>query len=120
MAQAEHVTTPIPATIAAGIPKSSPNTIRVAHVRLVPALAGHPPSPIPLIPRPVDLEERADHARKVIEAFSDYLISVVEDTAENVSGGLDIKFIKSALSDLSSDVTGIVHKAANDLAEDLP
>jgi hypothetical protein len=41
MAQAEHVTTPIPATIAAGIPKSSPNTIRVAHVRLVPALAGH-------------------------------------------------------------------------------
>jgi hypothetical protein len=55
----------------------------------------------------------------VLEAFSNYLISVVEDTAENVPGGLQVQYIKAALSDLSSDVLGTVQQAANDLGGDL-
>jgi hypothetical protein len=118
MAQAEHVTTAIPVPITGGTSAPSTDTIRVAHVRFASAFAGHRPVPIPLIPRPVDLEDRADHARKVLEAFSDYLISLLEDTAENVPGGLEIQYIKAALSDLSSDVLGTIQQAANDLAED--
>jgi hypothetical protein len=55
----------------------------------------------------------------VVEAFSIYLSQMLEDVAENVSGGLDLQYIKDALSDLSSDVSGIIQRAANDLAGDL-
>jgi hypothetical protein len=119
MAQAEDVTTAIPAPVTAVPRKSSTDTIRVAHVRLVSALAGHPPRPIPLVPRPCAFEDRAGHARKVLEAFSAYLIELLEDVAENVPGGLEIQYIQAALSDLSSDVLGTIQQAANDLAEDL-
>src|SRR4051812_5106262 len=114
MAQAKHVITAILAPVTGAASKSSSDTIRLAHARFVSALVGHPPRPIPLIPRPADLEERADHARKVLDAFSDYLISLMDDTAEDVAGGLEIQYIKAALSDLSSDVVGIIQGAAND------
>jgi hypothetical protein len=55
----------------------------------------------------------------VLEAFSAYLIELLEDVAENVPGGLEIQYIQAALSDLSSDVLGTIQQAANDLAEDL-
>jgi hypothetical protein len=82
----------------------------------VAALAEKPPRAIPLLPTPVDFEDRAEHLGSVLTAISLYLTAVLEDTAENVPGGLDLRYAEAALSDLMSDVVGTVQQAANDLA----
>jgi hypothetical protein len=62
-----------------------------------------------------DLEARSDHIRVVLAALSAYLIAVLEDTAENVPGGLDLRQIDALFSDLTSEVTGTLQKVADDL-----
>src|SRR3954471_14825449 len=116
MAQAEHVTTAIPAAITGAIAKRHNNGIKAAHAELVAALVGQAPRPLPLFPTPTDLEDRADHLEKVLKAVSIYLTVILDDTAENVSAGLDLRDIEAARSDLVSDVVGTVRNAANDLA----
>jgi hypothetical protein len=49
-------------------------------------------------------------------AISSYLEAVLDDTAQNVPGGIDRRHIEALLSDLTSEVGGTFQKAADDLA----
>ena len=116
MAQANHVTTAIPSQVTGPSTDPSTNSVKAAHSYFVAALAGKPPRAIPLFPTSVDFEDRGEHLGSVLTAISVYLSAILEDTAENVPGGLDLRYTEAALSDLMSDVVGTLQQAANDLA----
>jgi hypothetical protein len=94
----------------------SASLVGVAHAEFVAALAGYPPRPIPLDADAIDLEDRADHLDKVFGAFSVYAAVMLDDTAQNVPGGLDLPNTEAVLADLASDVTGTIQHAADDMA----
>jgi hypothetical protein len=96
--------------------KSSTSPIRAAHAEFVAALARHCPHPIPLDPNAVDLEDRADHLKNVFAALSLYVSAILDDTAQNVPGRLDLDHIDAVLSDLASDVIGTIRHAAEGMA----
>jgi hypothetical protein len=114
MAQAKHVPSAIRAPITGASPK--PSTIQAAYAEFVAALAGHPPRPIPVYADAVDLEDRADHLNKVLTAWSVYLNAVLDDTAQNIPGGLDLRQIDALISDLASEVTGTLQQAVEHTA----
>ncbi len=116
MAQADYVSNAVRALITGAGAKPSTNPVRTAHAEFVATLAGHPPWPIPLDSGPTDLEDRADHLKKVLNALSVYVTAVLDDTAQNVPGGLDLRSIDALLSDLASDVTGTIQRAADSVA----
>ena len=116
MAQADYVTNAIRALITGANAKPSTNPIQAAYAEFVAALAGHPPRRIPVYADAVDLEDRADHLKKVLDALSVYVAAILDDTAQNVPGGVDLRFIDALLSDLASDVTGTLQHAAERLA----
>jgi hypothetical protein len=95
-------------------PSASP--VRAAHAEFVAALAGHPPRPIPLEADALDLEDRADHLDKVFAALSVYVSLVLDDTAQNVPGSLDLRDVEGLLADLAADLTGAIQHAADDMA----
>ena len=70
----------------------------------------------PIDPDASDLQDRAEHLTKVLAGLSIYLHAVLDDTAQNVSGGLDLAPIEKVLSDLASDVAGTIQRAADDMA----
>jgi hypothetical protein len=117
MAQADYVTTAIRAPTTGAVAKLSSNVVRTAHAEFVTALAVAPPWPIPLFADAAYLEDRADHLKKVLDAVSVYVTTILDDTAQNVPGGLDLRYIDALLSDLVSDVTGTIERAADALAE---
>ena len=86
--------------------------IRAAHAKFVAAIAGRLPRAIPLDVDAADLEDRADHFNKVLNALSIYVTTILDDTAQNVPGGLDLHQFDAVLSDLASDVTGTIRLAA--------
>jgi hypothetical protein len=90
--------------------------VGAAHYEFVAALAAHPPRAIPLDADAMDMEDRADHLDKVFGAFSIYVTVVLDDTAQNVSGSLDLPDTEAVLADLTSDVTGAIQRAADDMA----
>jgi hypothetical protein len=92
------------------------SAVRAAHAELVAALAGHPPRTIPLDADAIDLEDRADHLNKVFNALSVYVAVILDDTAQNVPGSLDLRDAEAILADLASDVTGTIQHAADDMA----
>ena len=94
-------------------PSASP--VRAAHAEFVAALAGHPPWTIPLEADAIDLEDRADHLSKVFGALSVYLAVILDDTAQNVPGRLDLPDVEAHLADLAADVAGIIERAAEDM-----
>jgi len=116
MAQAEYVTSAIRAPITGASPKPSTNSVRVAYAQFLADLAGHPPRPIPLGPNALDLEDRGDHLNTVLNALSVYLATILDDTAQNVPGGLDRRQADALLSDLASEVTGTLQHAVEGLA----
>jgi hypothetical protein len=116
MAQADYVTNAIRALITGASAKLSTNPVRAAHVEFVAALAAQPPWPIPLDADATDLEDRADHLKKVLDALSVYVTAILDDTAQNILGGLDVRSIDALLSDLASDVTGTIQRAADAMA----
>ncbi len=116
MAQADFVSNAIRALITGAGAKQSTNPVRASHTEFVTVLAGHPPWPIPLDPAAADLEDRADHLNTVLNALSAYLTVILDDTAQNVPGGLDLRSIDALISDLESDVTGTVQRAADTIA----
>ena len=63
-----------------------------------------------------DLEDRADHLEKVLHALSVYVTAILDDTVQNVLGGLDLRQVDALLSDLTSDVTGTIQRAADSMA----
>jgi hypothetical protein len=62
------------------------------------------------------LEDRAEHVKGLFTAISGYLETILDDTGQNVPGGLDCRQIDALLSDLASEVKGTLQKAADDLA----
>jgi hypothetical protein len=90
--------------------------VRAAHAEFIAALAGHPPRPIPIEADALDLEDRADHLNTVLSALSVYLAVILDDTAQNVPGSLDLRDAEGLLADLASDVAGTIQKAADDMA----
>jgi hypothetical protein len=96
--------------------KPSTCPIGEAHAEFVAAVAGHPPRPIPLEADAIDLEDRADHLGEVFAALSVYVALILDDTTQNAPGRLDLRDAERALADLSSDLTGAIQRAADDMA----
>jgi hypothetical protein len=80
------------------------------------ALTAHPPQLIPVGVRAADIEDPADHLDKVFRTLSAYVGTILEDTAQNVRGRLDLPDAKAILADLALDVTGAVQRAADTMA----
>jgi hypothetical protein len=95
---------------------ASAGPVRAAHAEFVWVLAGQPPRTIPLMADAIDLEDRANHLGKVLTELSAYVAVVLDDTAQNVPGRLDLPDVEAVLTDLASDVTGAIQKAADDMA----
>jgi hypothetical protein len=117
MAQAKYVSNAIRALITGA--SEDPSTtipVRVAHAEFVAAVAGHPPRPIPIDADAIDLADRADHLDKVLGALSVYLTVTLDDTSQNVPGGLDLRDAEGMLADLAADLTGAIQHAADGLA----
>jgi hypothetical protein len=119
MAQADYVSNAVRALITGANAKPSTNPVRAAHADFVTALAGQPPFPMPLFADASDLEDRADHLKKVLEAVTVYVTTLLDDTAQNLPGGLDCRQIDALLSDLTDDVTGTIRRAADAVAEEV-
>jgi hypothetical protein len=117
MAQADYVSNAVRALITGAGAKSPTNSVRLTHAELAAALAGNPPSPILLHADVRDLEERADHLKKVLDALSLYVTAILDDTAQNIPAGLDLRQIDTLLSNLTADVTGTSQWAADAMAE---
>ena len=67
--------------------------------------------------RAIDLEDRADHLKKVLNALSVYLTVILDDTAQNVPGGFDLRSIDALLCDLTSEVTGALRQRRRRFAQ---
>ncbi len=91
-------------------------TGRTADANFIADFAKHPPRSIPLDPRIAYLEDRVDHLGKVLTALSTYLTTILDETAQNVPGGLDLRQIDAFLSDLASDLTGTLQNAVAAMA----
>ena len=121
MAQAEYVSNAIRALITGASEDLSTTTpVRVAHAEFAAALASYPPRIIPLDADAIDLEDRADHLNKVLSALSVYVTMILDDMAQNVPGGLDLRDAEAVLADLSSDMTSTIRLAADDMAGRVP
>jgi|SRR5580704_952885 hypothetical protein len=116
MAQAGYVTNAVRALITGASAGPSTNLVRAAHTKFVTALAEHPPRPIPVAVHAINLEDRADHLNTVLDALSVYLTAILQDTAQNVPGGLDLRQIDALLSDLAYNVTGTIRGTADAMA----
>jgi hypothetical protein len=92
--------------------EASADPVGAAHAEFVAALAGHPPQTIPLDADAVDLEDRAEHLGKVLGALSVYLAVILDDTAQNLPGRLDLADVEAILADLASDMIGTIQHAA--------
>jgi hypothetical protein len=62
------------------------------------------------------IEDRSDHLGQVFRALSAYLTVVLDDTAQNVPGGLDLRDAEGLLADLAADLTGTIQRAADSMA----
>jgi hypothetical protein len=96
--------------------EGSANPVGAAHSEFVAALAGHPPRTIPLDADALDLEDRGDHLGEVFAALSVYVALILDDTAQNAPGRLDLRDAEAVLADLASDLTGAIQRAADDMA----
>jgi hypothetical protein len=90
--------------------------VAVAFRKFIAALAGHPPRPIPVDADAFDLQDRADHLSAVFGALTAYLPILLDDTAQNAPGGLDLTDAEAILADLASDLTGAIRNAADEMA----
>jgi hypothetical protein len=96
--------------------KPSASPVRAAHADFVAALAGRPPRTIPLDADAIDIEDRAEHLNTVFNALLAYLTVILDDTAQNVPGRLDLPDVEAFLVDLASDVSGAIQHAADRVA----
>jgi hypothetical protein len=96
--------------------KPSASPVCAAHSEFVATLAEHPPRTIPLDADAIDLEDRADHLDKLLGALSVYLTVILDDTAQNTPGRLDLRDAEAILADLASDLSGTIRLAAHGMA----
>jgi hypothetical protein len=96
--------------------KASTYSVRAAHVEFIAVLTAQPPRAIPLDVDAADLEDRADHLNKVLNALSVYVTAILDDTGQNIPGRVDFGDIGAALADLASEITGTIQLAADAMA----
>jgi hypothetical protein len=96
--------------------KPSDSLVQAAYAEFVAALAGAAPRIIPLDADALDLEDRADYLGGVLSALSAYLAVILDDTAQNVPGSLDLPDAEAVLADLAADLTGTIQHAADSMA----
>jgi hypothetical protein len=116
MAQANDVSNAVRAPITGAGKERSTSRVRTAHAEFVTEVAKNPPWRIPLFPDAIDLEDRADHLKKVLGALSVYVTTLLDETAQNVPGGLDLRQVDALLADLTSEIAGAVQGAADALS----
>jgi len=116
MAQAEQVIIAIGALTIGASAKPSTSPVRTAHAEFFLAIAGHEPHPTRIDPEASDLEKRAEHLTKVLTGLSVYVRTILDDTAQDILGGLDLGHIDAVLCDHASNVTGTIRQAAGDMA----
>jgi hypothetical protein len=100
-----------PSTVPVGCP------VLTAHAEFLAGLAEHPPRPIPIVADSIDLQDRADHLNKVLGGLAGYLAVILDDTAQNTPGSLDLCDAEAILADLVSDLSGAIQRAAEEMAE---
>ena len=96
MAKAERVSSAIGALRIGAGARPSTKPVRAAYAELA-SPAKHPPRPVGLVPHGVNLENRADHLNKVLNAPWAYLTTILDDTAQNTPGVLDLEQIGSTV-----------------------
>ena len=120
MAQAELVSIAGRARITGAHPKPSTapvgSPVRTAYAEFLASLEEHPPRPIPIVADSIDLHDRADHLNEVFRGLAGYLTVILDDTAQNTPGGLDLCDAGAILADLVSDLSGAIQHAAEDMA----
>jgi hypothetical protein len=121
MAQAELVSIVGRARITGADPKPSTapvgSPVRAAYAKFLAALDERPPRPIPIVADSIDLQDRADHLKKVFGGLAAYLTVILDDTAQNTPGRLDLCDAEAVLADLVSDLSGAIERAAEEMAE---
>jgi hypothetical protein len=116
MSQADPVTRDARAAITGAAAGPSVNPVRAAHTAFFATLAVHLSRLIPVGATADDLQDRADHIQTVLIALWRYLAVILQDTAENALGGLDLRQIDALLADLVSEVNGTLEHAVELLA----
>ena len=101
---------PKPSTVAVGGP------VQTAYAIFLAALGEHPPRPIPILADSIDLQDRADHLNNAFGGLAAYLTVLLDDTAQNTPGRLDLCDAEAILADLASDLTGAIQRAAEEMA----
>jgi hypothetical protein len=101
------------ATLSTGATKCP---VAAAYTEFLAAVAAHPPGPIPVDADAIDLEQRADHLNAVFGGLRSYLAIILDDTAQNAPGGLDLTDAEAILADLASDLIGAILNAADEMA----
>jgi hypothetical protein len=101
--------------------KSNPSTVTVsgpvqtAYADFLAVLGEHPPRPIPIIADSIDLQDRAVHLNSVFGGLAAYLTVLLDDTAQNTPGSLDLCDAEAILADLASDLSGAIERAAEEM-----
>jgi hypothetical protein len=67
----------------------------------------------------IDLQDRAEHLDALFGGLAVYLAIVLDDTAQNTPGRLDLTDAEAILADLAGDLTGAIQHAADQMADDL-
>jgi hypothetical protein len=120
MAQAELVSIAGRPRITGACPKPSTVpvgcSVRTAYAEFLTALGEYPPRPIPIVGDSIDLQDRADHLNEVLGGLGVYLTVVLDDTAQNTPGGLELCDAEAILADLASDLSGAIQRAAEEMA----
>ena len=96
------------------VPVSGP--VQTAYADFLAVLAGHPPRSIPIIADSIDLQDRADHLNNAFGGLAAYLTVLLDDTAQNTPGRLDLCDAEAILADLASDLSGAIQRAAEEMA----
>jgi hypothetical protein len=121
MAQAKLVSIASRAQITGARPKPSTaplgGPVGTAYAEFLAALREHPPRPIPIVADCIDLVNRADHLQKVFGGLAAYLTVILDDTAQNTPGRLDLCDAEAILSDLASDLSRAIQRVAEEMAE---
>jgi hypothetical protein len=68
---------------------------------------------------PIDLQDRAEHLSALFVGPASCVGVVLDDTVQNVSGGLDLKDAEAILADLAADLIGAIQRATDQMADDI-
>ena len=116
MAQAECIITAIRELMSRGQPPKSTNPVRAAHAEYVAVLAGNAPHPFHSAFDPADLDDRADHLRKVLAALHVYVAAIAADLAKNISAtSVDRLYLDQLFEQFSSDALRVIRNAAAEM-----